>query len=448
MSQPRSISPPARVLIVDDEPDICDLIALTLEQMGCLATIAASLAEARHQLSANPIDAVLTDLRLPDGEGLELVEWMQTQAATVPIAVITAYGNVESAVAALKAGAFDFVAKPVDLGVLRRLITRALELRHTPQARPPTSLLGESPALYKLRGLIARVARSQAPVLIRGESGTGKELVARLIHDSGPRAPGPFIPVNCGAIPAELVESELFGHRKGAFTGAIANRRGLVEAAEGGTLFLDEVSELPPAMQVKLLRLIQERAVRPVGESREKPVDVRFLSATHRDLERWIGAGKFREDLYYRLDVITLHVPPLRERREDIPLLTEHFLERFAARVGRPAPRLSSAARYRLDAHPWPGNVRELENVIERAFTLATGPRIEVEDLQLRDHPTTAGETFLGTCTLPNLLEQLEREAIVKALRATGGNRTEAARRLGVSFRQLRYRIDKLGINL
>lgn len=440
----------ARILVVDDEPDLRELLSLTLEQMDLTPVTASNLDEAQQRLNSEPIDVVLTDLRLPDGTGLELVDWMQSQAPTVPVAVITAHGNVDSAVSALKTGAFDFVAKPVDLGVLRRLTTRALELRRSPAARPPPALLGESAALLKLRELIARVARSQAPVLIRGESGTGKELVARLIHESSPRANNPFVPVNCGAIPADLIESELFGHKKGAFTGANTDHQGLVRAAEGGTLFLDEVSELPEPLQVKLLRLIQERAVRPIGENREIPVDVRFLSATHQNLEQRIREGQFREDLYYRLDVITLFVPPLRDRSEDVVLLAQHFLKRFAERAGRPVPDLSAEALHQLRQHSWPGNVRELENVIERAITLTMDDYIDGDDIHLRPSGQT-GQTDKAlqtdAPTLPHLLEKMERQAILKALEETGGNRTEAARRLGVSFRQLRYRIEKLGLD-
>lgn len=437
----------ARILVVDDEPDLRELLSLTLEQMDLTPVTASDLSEAQQRLNSEPIDVVLTDLRLPDGTGLELVNWIQSQAPTVPVAVITAHGNVDSAVKALKSGAFDFVAKPVDLGVLRRLTTRALELRRSPETRPPPALLGESATVFKLRELIARVARSQAPVLIRGESGTGKELVARLIHESGPRSKSAFVPVNCGAIPPDLIESELFGHKKGAFTGATGDHQGLVRAAEGGTLFLDEVSELPEPLQVKLLRLIQERAVRPVGENREMPVDVRFLSATHQNLEERISHGQFREDLYYRLDVITLFVPPLRDRREDIVLLAEHFLQKFSERAGREVPDLSPQAQRQLESHTWPGNVRELENVIERAITLATEPTIGADDIQLRSSGQTPSASQNDIQSLPDMLEQMERETILKALKATGGNRTEAAQRLGVSFRQLRYRIEKLGLD-
>ena len=449
----RAKTGPGRILIVDDEPDLRDLLALTLEEMGLEPVAVADLPAARARLGDGNVDLVLTDMRLADGDGLDLVDWMQTHAPGVPVAVITAYGNVEVAVRALKAGAFDFIAKPVDVPQLRRLVGTALKLEQSRAAAHDDSpLLGRSAVMGELRNLIARVARSQAPVLIGGESGTGKELVARLIHAASARADRPFAPVNCGAIPSELMESELFGHRRGSFTGAYTDRPGLIKSAEGGTVFLDEVSELPLPMQVKLLRVIQERSVRAVGGTEEVPVDVRFLSATHRDLPRLVAEGKFREDLYYRLDVITLRVPPLRERGDDIPLLAVHFLGRLAARAGRPAPSLSADALERLAAHEWPGNVRELENVLERAFTLTAGPQIGTDDLSLRAPATArAAAPAPGAATgghpLPEVLDNVEREAIERALRATRGNRTAAARLLGMSLRQLRYRIAKLGID-
>jgi two-component system, NtrC family, response regulator PilR len=401
-------------------------------------------------------------MRLPDGDGLELVQWMQRHAPSVPVAVITAHGNVETAVRALKLGAYDFVSKPVKVKDLRKLVVTALKLRAAGDARPDGAgtLLGSSPAMDRLRAMIAKVARSQAPVHIVGDSGTGKELVARLIHDSGPRAGLPFVPVNCGAIPSELMESELFGHVKGSFTGANADKEGLIRSAEGGTLLLDEIADLPLQMQVKLLRVIQERAVRPVGDTREIPVDVRFLSATHQDLGKLVADGRFREDLYYRINVIELKVPPLRERGEDILELAEHILARLAPRVGIEVPELSAAARKALLAHAFPGNVRELENTLERALALCEGGRIEADDIQLRA-PAAGMERDAAQPARPaapesvinpeegdlgNQLEDLERAAIIKALEQTRYNRTKAAELLGISFRALRYRIKKLGI--
>jgi len=458
------------VLIVDDEPDLVELVELTLARMNLATDSAGDLAGARRALGSRHYDLCLTDMRLPDGDGLDLVEWIQQQALPVPVAVITAHGNVETAVRALKAGAFDFVSKPLDLGVLRKLVATAIRVGGTqtlpalslPAAPDGPALLGRSPSMQALKELIARVARSQAPVHIAGESGTGKELVARLIHAHGPRRDGPFVPVNCGAIPSELMESELFGHRRGSFTGAVADKKGLVQSAEGGTLFLDEVADLPLHMQVKLLRVIQEKAVRPVGEQRELPVDVRILSATHRNLAELVAAGRFREDLYYRINVIEMRVPALRERTEDIPELAAHIMQRIARRLGSRPPELSDGALAALAAYSFPGNVRELENVLERAMTLCTGGRIEAADLQLRPGPApTAPERTaarpapaagapdapqVGGEGLEHQLEQIEREAIIRALEQTRYNKTAAAKLLGMTFRALRYKVKKLGI--
>ncbi|MCC7461918.1 MAG: sigma-54-dependent Fis family transcriptional regulator [Gammaproteobacteria bacterium] len=457
----------ATVLIVDDEPDLVELVALTLARMNLATDAAGDLAGARRALGSRRYDLCLTDMRLPDGDGLDLVEWMQAQQLAVPVAVITAHGNVETAVRALKAGAFDFVSKPLDLGVLRKLVASAIRLGEPATAAPPAPqhgpvLLGGSPSMQALKALIARVARSQAPVHIAGESGTGKELVARLIHASGSRREGPFVPVTCGAIPSELMESELFGHRRGSFTGAVADKKGLVQGAEGGTLFLDEVADLPLHMQVKLLRVIQEKAVRPVGEQREQPVDVRILSATHRNLTELVATGRFREDLYYRINVIEMRVPPLRERIEDIPELAARIMQRVAARLGAPPPRLSEPALTALATYPFPGNVRELENILERAMTLCAGGSIEVADLQLRAAPPALAppgtEPGTRTSALPveaavpgsealgEQLEHIERDAIVRALEQTRYNKTAAARLLGMTFRALRYKVKKLGI--
>jgi two-component system response regulator PilR (NtrC family) len=432
------------VLIVDDEPDICELLAITLEGMQIASRTAHDLAQARRELASGELDLCLTDMRLPDGDGLELVDWMQTHADGIPVAVITAHGNVESAVQALKLGAFDFVSKPVDLTSLRKLVSSALKLKRERRPVGTARLLGRSPAMQRLRQMIAKVSRSQAPVHISGESGTGKELVARLIHESGPRADRAFVPVNCGAIPGELMESELFGHRKGSFTGAVADKAGLFRTADGGTLFLDEIADLPLHMQVKLLRAIQEKAVRPVGEEREQAVDVRVLSATHKDLSQLVAEGRFREDLYYRINVIELRVPALRERGDDVLLLAEHVLGRLAEDMAREKPALSESARAALLAYHFPGNVRELENVLERAITLSSGGVIQGEEIELRSQP--AGERR-GSERLGQQLEDIEREAIRDALERTHYNKTEAAKLLGMTFRQLRYRIKKLGLD-
>jgi two-component system response regulator PilR (NtrC family) len=461
------------VLVVDDEPDLVELVSLTLNRMNLDTRAAVDVASARARLAAEHFDLCLTDMRLPDGNGLDLVEWIQQHRPEVPVAVITAHGNVETAVRALKLGAFDFVSKPLDLGVLRKLVTTAIRLGERPDGgltmRGPR-LIGESAPMRQLRELIARVARSQAPVYISGESGVGKELVARLIHESGPRAQGPFVPVNCGAIPGELMESEFFGHRRGAFTGAVADKIGLVQSAEGGTLFLDEVADLPLHMQVKLLRLIQEKTVRPVGEARETPVDVRILSATHKNLAELVAQGRFREDLFYRINVIELRVPALRERAEDIPDLAEAILTRLARRMQIEVPELDGDALERLRTYAFPGNVRELENVLERALTLSTGGRIGAGDIQLRatarpgtpamtpaaaPPPATSPATpasFADAAAaaapdaLGEQLEQIERAAIIRALEQTRYNKTAAAKLLGMTFRALRYRIKKLGI--
>ena len=440
-----------RALIVDDEPDLCELLSLTLARMGVDSRSVHDLASARAELGGrHRFGLCLTDLRLPDGDGLELVEWIQGHAPELPVAVITAHGHVESAVRALKSGAFDFVCKPLDVSDLRKLVNQALKLSDVRRAADgERRLLGDSEPMQKLRAMIARVARSQAPVHITGESGTGKELVARLIHESGARKDATFVPVSCGAIPSELMESELFGHRKGSFTGAVADKLGLVQAAEGGTLFLDEVADLPFAMQVKLLRLIQEKTARPVGDQREQPVDVRILSATHRDLAELVAAGRFREDLYYRINVIEMRVPSLRERLADVPGLAATITGRFAQRMGIAQPAISDEAMELLATHDYPGNVRELENVIERALTLCDGGTIEASDIELRGAPSQFEETVPPhhPGTLPKALEDIERSSIVKALEEARYNKTAAARALGISFRALRYRIKKLGID-
>ncbi len=427
-------------LVIDDEPDICELLSLTLGRMEIRTETATNVAGAKALLGDRHFDICLTDMRLPDGDGLELVEWMQSNAAGVPVAVITAHGNVETAVQALKLGAFDFISKPLDLGNLRTIVENALKVRQ-PGQDGGSKLLGDSPKMRELRDMIAKVAQSQAPVHVSGESGTGKELVARLIHDSGPRSEGPFVPVNCGAIPAELVESEFFGHRKGAFTGAVNDKAGLVQCARDGTLFLDEIADLPLAMQVKLLRVIQEKKVRPVGASQEESVDIRILSATHKNLSQMVADGEFREDLYYRINVIELHVPALRERGDDVLVLADHILNRFNA-----AGRLDDGAREALLSYAFPGNVRELENMLERAVTLSAGGRIAAGDLHMRKSGDAGNNRIALAGKLGDQVEDVQRQAIVEALEKTRYNKTAAAKLLGLSFRQLRYRIKKLGI--
>lgn len=435
----------ARVLVVDDEADIRELLDLTLVRMGLSADCAGSVAEARDFLARERYALCLTDMRLPDGEGLEIVRLIGEQHAETPVAVITAFGSAENAVAALKAGAFDYLAKPVALDQLRSLIKSALNL---PQEGGDESgdggrLIGDSAAMLHVREMIEKLARSQAPVYISGESGSGKELAARLIHRQGARHAAPFVPVNCGAIPENLMESEFFGYRKGAFTGADSDRDGFFQAAQGGTLFLDEVADLPLAMQVKLLRAIQEKKVRKVGSTAEEAVDVRIISATHRNLRECVDAGAFRQDLYYRLNVIELRMPPLRERGDDVPLLAKAMLARIC---GGTPPQLSDTAMRALSSYSFPGNVRELENVLERATALCSGAAIEVDDLQLLPAGTTDDGVSRAGETLDDYVNRLERQAILEALAKTGFNRTAAARLLGVSFRSLRYRIERLGI--
>ena len=430
-------------LVIDDEPDICELLNLTLGRMDINTETASDVKSAKEKFANHKFDLCLTDMRLPDGDGLELVEWMQINASGVPVAVITAHGNVETAVQALKLGAFDFISKPLDLQNLRSIVQSALKLKDSgPDAE--SRLQGDSSAMHQLREMVDKVARSQAPVHISGESGTGKELVARLIHDSGPRKGGPFVPVNCGAIPTELMESEFFGHRKGSFTGAVGDKIGLLQSAGGGTLFLDEIADLPLAMQVKLLRVIQEKTVRPVGSSEEETIDARFLSATHKNLGDMVADGEFREDLYYRINVIELHVPALRERDADILQLASRILSRLSSADLQ----LDDAAKAALMQYPFPGNVRELENMLERAVTLCSTGTIKESDLHLRPVKSEESEeTQMATGTdLGDHIDDVQRQAIVDALEKTRYNKTAAAKLLGLSFRQLRYRIKKLGI--
>ena len=443
-----------KILIVDDEPDIRELLEITLGRMKLETRSARDVKEARDWLARESFDLCLTDMRLPDGTGLELVQFIQQRYPQVPVAMITAFGSLDTAINALKAGAFDFLTKPVDLPRLRELVGTALRMpAPAPVDKEPSidqRLLGDSPPMLALRKQIGRLARSQAPVYISGESGSGKELVARLIHEQGARADRPFIPVNCGAIPAELMESEFFGHRKGSFTGATEDKPGLFQAAHGGTLFLDEVADLPLTMQVKLLRAIQEKAVRAVGGQTENVVDVRILSATHKDLAAEVAVQRFRQDLYYRLNVIELRVPCLRERREDIPLLAHSVLARLAQGSGLPSVQLSPAALETLKSYRFPGNVRELENMLERAYTLCEDDRIEAGDLRLSETAakTEAGEPSLAQIdNLEDYLESVERKLILQALEETRWNRTAAAQRLNMSFRSMRYRLKKLGLD-
>lgn len=448
----RKYAHPARqVLVVDDEPDIRELLELTLAKMGLGVVAVGSIGEAREQLKRSRYDLCLTDMRLPDGEGLDLVRYIAGQEKDVPVAVITAYGSAENAVAALKAGAFDYVSKPVGLEQLRALVKSALSLPD--QADEPARdlpLLGASAPLQLVRELIGKLARTQAPVHVSGESGSGKELAARLIHGQGARRDRPFVPVNCGAIPEALMESEFFGYKKGAFTGAEQDRDGFFQAANGGTLFLDEVADLPLAMQVKLLRAIQEKRVRKVGATQEEPVDVRIISATHQNLSRLVEAGRFRQDLFYRLNVIELKMPPLRDCREDIPQIAESILARIARSSGTAPAQLSEAALDELGRYDFPGNIRELENILERATALSGGGVVGPDDLMLQPaivyEPGARPAEGALDVPLPEYLDRVEREAILGALARTHFNRTAAAKLLGITFRTLRYRMQRLGI--
>jgi two-component system response regulator PilR (NtrC family) len=444
----------AQVLVVDDEPDIRELLDLTLARMGLVCDSAACLDEARRLLGERRYQLCLTDMRLPDGEGIDLVRHINEHVPQLPVAVITAHGSMENAVQALKAGAFDYLSKPVSLDQLRTLVKSAIQLptadAHEVGAARQV-LIGSSAAIEQARSMIERVARSQAPVYITGESGCGKELAASLIHRLGARRDQAFVPVNCGAIPENLMESEFFGYRKGAFTGADSERQGFFQAASGGTLFLDEVADLPLAMQVKLLRVIQEKKVRKVGATSEEPVDVRIICATHQDLKALVEQGRFRQDLFYRLNVISLRMPALRECREDIPQLAQNILVRLAGAAGVPAPVLTPAAQRALSEHSFPGNVRELENTLERALALMSGECIEAADLHLvaSSCEETLFDAAAGPLSLPlqEHLDQVERQAILDALQKTRYNRTAAARLLGVTFRSLRYRMERLGLN-
>jgi two-component system response regulator PilR (NtrC family) len=448
------------ILIVDDESDILELLELTLARMGMEVKRAMNINDAKHMLALHHFDLCLTDMRLPDGEGLELVQHIVNSSADLPVAVITAHGTTENAVAALKTGAFDYLAKPVSLQQLRSLVKSALNL---PPLKNKTSsvfedeenmLLGESLPMLQLRSMVVKLSRSQAPVYISGESGTGKELAARSIHAKSARHGKPFVPVNCGAIPENLMESEFFGHKKGAFTGADNERGGFFQAADGGTLFLDEVADLPLTMQVKLLRAIQEKRVRKLGSTQEENVDVRIISATHQKLTKRIEDGRFRQDLYYRLNVIELKMPALREMQGDISLIADAILARLCDANGGKRCNLSKSALDSLIHYDFPGNVRELENILERTLALCSDVEIDKDGLQLESFEVSSEDTLVAQSEVSNIglplqdyLDRLEKESIVGALEKTKYNRTAAAKLLGITVRSMRYRIERLGLN-
>ncbi|AEF98988.1 sigma-54-dependent transcriptional regulator [Methylomonas methanica] len=441
-------------LVVDDEPDIRELLDITLSRMNIRACCVETIKEARQLLDSQHFDLCLTDMRLPDGDGLSLVEYIQESGLQLPVAVITAHGSMDIAVSAMKKGAFDFLSKPVDLAALRQLVGNALQVspNHSLEKdrRTRDTLLGESELMCEIRSKIQKVARNQAPIYISGESGSGKELVAKLIHQQGPRADKSFVAINCGAIPHELMESEFFGHKKGSFSGAIADKQGLFQAADGGTLFLDEVADLPLSLQVKLLRAIQEKKIRPVGEQHEVSVDVRLLSATHKDLAKMVQEGSFRQDLYYRINVIELSLPPLRVRAADIVQIAEHLLERLAKANQVPVPQFSRQALIALQQYSFPGNVRELENILERALALHEGDKIDVDDLNLQmtcdEAAKPHGDYNAEQMSLENYLEDVEKKALTAALEENRWNKTAAAKQLGMTFRSFRYRLKKLGL--
>jgi two-component system response regulator PilR (NtrC family) len=453
------------VLIVDDEPDIRELLDITLSRMGLDTHCAATLEEAIAKITDIQPNLCLTDMRLPDGNGIALVDFIQADYPHIPVAMITAHGSVETAIAALKAGAFDFISKPIELDNLRKLVGSALKLEGDPSIANSIvdqNLIGSAPAIQDLRQQISKLARSQAPVFINGESGSGKEVVARLIHSKGPRSAGPFVAVNCGAIPPELMESELFGHVRGSFTGATADKLGLFQAAAGGTLFLDEVADLPLAMQVKLLRAVQEKVVRPVGASEEHATDIRLLSATHKDLAEEVKEGRFRNDLYYRINVIALPVPNLRDRIQDLPELAEAILKRISSDSEHSNTSLDPSALEALSQHTFPGNVRELENLLERALALSDGGVITSQDFAFPalvqtnppsnsaiNTPSPAGQdpALEPGGDLEGYLESIERQVLNTALEKSRWNKTATAKALGISFRSLRYRLKKLGLD-
>ena len=461
------------ILFVDDEDDLCMLMQMSLSRMGIDCHIANGVHQAKKRLQQQHYDACLTDLNMPDGSGLELVSYISNHYPQLPVAVLSAYGNMEIAIAALKAGAFDFVSKPINQGELQRLLTQALKQTvSTPDSQKQQRiedkfLIGQSAAIQDLRYTIQKIARSQAPVFIHGESGTGKEVVAHLVHQLSTRSQGPFVAINCGAIPAELMESELFGHKKGSFTGAHQDKQGLIQAAHGGSLFLDELAELPLTMQVKLLRAVQEKCIRPIGSDSEIEVDFRIISATHQNLEQLVQEGKFRQDLFFRIHVMDLKLPPLRERGDDILLLAQHFIEKISQEWNIAAKLLSPDAKRFLLQQNFPGNVRELRNLMERALTLCDSEHIQIEHLHgstLRSSmPVAQPATTVENIALPEQfmphkqklpsegleqhLENIEKQILLDALNMTHWNRTLAAKKLGMSFRSLRYRLKKFGLD-
>lgn len=458
----------SNILVLDDEPDILELLSITIKRMGLSCVTTDTIAKAKSYLEEQDFQLCLTDMRLPDGSGLDFVSHISQNFSHVPVVMITAYGSMDVAIQAMKGGAFDFLSKPVDLEKLRSIIKNALRLEDTIQndSSEPIlpNILGHSEALIRLKTQMIKVARSHAPVFIHGESGSGKELVARGIHQAGPRASEAFIAVNCGAIPSELMESEFFGHKKGAFTGASNNKEGFFQAAHGGTLLLDEVADLPLVMQVKLLRAIQENTIRPVGSEKEIPVDVRILSASHKNLQQEVEDKNFREDLFYRLDVINLQVPPLRDRLSDVPELSEHILTKLSDSLGFGSIKLSQGAMDKLSHYHFPGNIRELENILQRAITLTDSDAIEAEDLSLKPNPKTGerptqpktiereiknkeSHSLPSGYTLEEYLESIEKEIITRTLEECRWNKTATAEQLGMSFRSIRYRLKKLGID-
>ena len=449
------------ILIVDDEPDILQLLGITLSRMNINTIKAENLTQAKDALGKHKFDMCLTDMRLPDGDGIELVSHIQQTAPEIPVALITAHGNMEIAIQSMKAGAFDFISKPVDLNRLKKLVNSALKLgQQDSQGQKSQSkkkqLIGDTEVMQQLKQNILKLARSQAPVFIHGESGTGKELVAKLIHIKGPRSDKSFIPINCGAIPSELMESEFFGHKKGSFTGAVVDKKGLFQLADGGTLFLDEIAELPFNMQVKLLRAIQEKTIRPVGSEKEVPIDVRILSASHKNLMQLVEDEQFRQDLFYRINVIELVVPPLRERKDDIPKIADYLLQQLSITMDINKPKISNEAIKVLTNYQFPGNIRELENILERAITLSSDDEIKIEDLSIDQH-IGDNRAFLSDAELSSLerdelpleeyLEKIETHEILEALKQANGNRTQAAKILGISFRAMRYKLKKLNID-
>lgn len=449
-----------RALVIDDEPDIRELLEITLSRMAIDVDSAADISEARHRLDSTHYDICLTDMKLPDGNGIDLVRHIQKFHTHLPVAVITAHGNMDVAIEAMKAGAFDFVSKPINLASLRKLVDTAINASHLPSSSESSvKIIGKSIQIQKLKTSLQKLARSQAPIYISGESGSGKELAARSIHELGPRSKAPFVAVNCGAIPKELMESEFFGHKKGSFTGASQDKHGLFQASDGGTLFLDEVADLPLDMQVKLLRAIQEKAIRPIGEQTEITINVRILCATHKNLEALVAKGDFRQDLFYRLNVIQLNVPALRERKEDIPELIDALLTRIADASPQSKPRILPSAQQKLIHYNYPGNIRELENILERAFTLCDNNEIKESDLQLerstpalepRDNANKANQHFQACqnhASIDDYLAEVEREIICETLEQTRWNKTLAAKKLSISFRSLRYRLAKLGLD-